>query len=260
MVTVLLRFLVTFVLAVVAVNARAGQWVHWEGLCVPQKYVTAIQQPGGEPQFRGPFGEALRHLESSGAPVSVTPTLGVELSGKELAKAIPGYVAGVTSKLPGGSPIHLYFGSVVAIVPASESVTPIDSAMKLENLWDMTAEWTGSDVSPLNGSSFYKVRRKGDPLNMADMSWTLVRINLLSKGPRNMPFSPVSNWYIGTCVVLNAHAPAMGFRCERRMLITKGFRVNYSVNAQNINLLGKIDKFMGAKIDDWKANCGKQDQ
>lgn len=255
MITALLKFLAIPALAVVTFNAQAEQLVHWQGLCVPQKYITFLQREGGEPEFRGPFAEALRHLESNGAPASVTPGLGVEFSGAEMANAIPGYMAKVNSKLPDGTHIRLYFGSVVGIVPLRDPVQPIDSVIKLKNLWNMTAEWKGANVIPLNGGSFYKVRSKDNPMDMADMSWTLVRINLLSKGPRSTTFLPISNWYIGTCVVLNSHSPAMGFRCERRMLITKDFRISYSVNEQNINLLGKIDKFMEAKVDDWEMDC-----
>lgn len=248
----LLKLAFVVVLTLIAIDAQGGQLDKWEGLCIPQHRVTWMM-PGGGPQFSGPFAEALLHKKSRLPGFSI-PALGVEFSGEELAAAIPGYLATYDYKLSDGSNIRLHLGSVVLIEPNSNAAPfySADSTQNLEGLWNLTGIWAGAQVSRLNGTPYYMVTRKPDPTHR--LSFTLVKNDPLKKGKNEIAFTPISKWYIGNCGVKNPVTPSMGFRCERA-LIGRTFRVHYSVDGKNINLIDQIDRFIENHIEKWATNC-----
>ncbi|MGB9428688.1 MAG: hypothetical protein WCC11_02240 [Gammaproteobacteria bacterium] len=250
----MLRPFLTAVLTIVTFGAQAQQLVKWEGLCIPKERVSWMQ-PGGGPQQNGPVAEALNHLKPELGQFN-NPGIIVGFTGKEMAKAIPGYTGASDFKNSDGSIVHLHWGSVVIIKPVKNAVQPYEDAsiINLGDLWNLTGKWTGSDVTRLAGTRYYKVIRRDIVPYGLWISFDLVKINPSSKSKGNLAFHPVSNWYIGYCGVIDATQPAMGFRCHRS-LIGKTFYTQYSVVGKNINFINQIDDFMKDHVRKWASNC-----
>lgn len=250
----ILDFLLTSVLTVITFSVQAQQLLKWEGLCIPEERVSWMQ-PGGGPQQNGPIVEALNHIKPELGQFN-NPGIIVAFTGKEMAKAIPGYTGVSDFKNSDGSIVHLQWGSVVIIKPVKNAIQPYEDASttNLKDLWNLTGKWAGSDVTRLAGTRYYKVIRRDIIPYGPWISFDLVKINPSSKSKYGSAFDPVSNWYIGYCGAIDATQLAMGFRCHRS-LVGKTFYIQYSVVGININLINQLDDFMKGHIRRWTSNC-----
>jgi len=258
------KYLVLLALASLAAGITLAATQHstapcrkWHNLCIPKKYDPVLGRDF-LPGHPAPNGLVRWAKQLPGTDVSTVPSATFDFTEKEMAAAIPGYIA---KRWVSKGGFYQYFGIQVIIKPASlapeEKISLADRVLYNLDGTFFNGDFSHAVIEKLPGLPYYKIAPVFPGTQMTQTVWDMVSVNLRDKGKRP-PIKPLT-WYMGSCYDTPEVSSASSFTCNRTLTDPKfPYYIQYDVEQPNAHLIPEIDAFIEKKIRSWEISQPSQ--